>query len=440
MRISRVWAGACIASALVLAGCGSDGGSDVGPDVVDPTPSVEVTEPELESDDRVVEFVAVDDGMLGMHVAGAHEGAFPSSRVPVESLRLWDTGTSWAQIEINRGRYDWRGLDRALDTAAKAGVDDVLMILGPTPTWNARTLDGVHYPLPGAASVPRSLAAWDAFISATVDRYAGRITAYQIWNEASLKMFWRGSGDRMAELTKRAYDIIKAGDPQALVVAASSTVRLPGAYERFFPAYLEGLAERGWPIDVMAIHSYPTGEQNPQDRAENLQLVRETLAAMQAPDLPLWDTELNYGLAGPGDIPRTEITGDTAVSWTVRTYLDSLKFDVSRTYWYIWTPQPYDLLGIQMTNRSAAAAGLRTVQDWLAGGEWGGCVVEGIVNSCLVRKGGVISEVLWSDAANGLIEGFAEGAQVCDARNDCTDVSGGSLSVTSDPVRITPAR
>jgi len=123
--------------------------------------------------------------MLGMHVAGAQEGDWPSDRVPVESFRLWDTGTSWLQIEANRGRYDWRLLDRALETSSSAGVDDVLMVLGPTPVWNASTTRGVQYPVPGAASVPRSFAAWDEFVEAVVDRYAGRITAYQIWNEAS---------------------------------------------------------------------------------------------------------------------------------------------------------------------------------------------------------------------------------------------------------------
>jgi len=41
-----------------------------------------------------------------------------SDRAPVESYRLWDTGTSWLQIEANRGWYDWRLLDRALETAS----------------------------------------------------------------------------------------------------------------------------------------------------------------------------------------------------------------------------------------------------------------------------------------------------------------------------------
>ena len=51
------------------------------------------------------------------------------------------------------------------------------MVLGPTPVWNASSLSGVQYPVAGAASVPESFAAWDDFVAAVVDRYAGRITA-----------------------------------------------------------------------------------------------------------------------------------------------------------------------------------------------------------------------------------------------------------------------
>jgi hypothetical protein len=285
------------------------------------------------------------------------------------------------------------------------------------------------------------LSAWDDFVSAVVDRYAGRITAYQIWNEASLKMFWQGSPARMAEMTERAYRIIKERDPDALVVGASTTVRLMGAYSRFFPRYLTELAALNWPVDVLAVHSYPSGVEGPLERAQHLQLVGQTLNELDAPSLPVWDTELNYGLAGPGPVPRTEIAGDQALLWTVRTMLDSLRFGVDRTYWYIWTPEPYELLGMQLTNRSRAAAGLRVVDSWVAGGEWGGCEVIGSVNSCLVRKDGEVAELLWTDFLSGEVSGFDAGAQVCDALGSCSLVGAdGVVPATTDPVRVVPAR
>ena len=148
MRISRAYVGLVLAAGVLLAACSTDeavveeGASSPSPSVSEPSslPSPSVTETEPVESVREVSFSPVDPGMLGMHVAGAQEGDWPSDRVPVESFRLWDTGTSWLQIEATRGRYDWRGLDTALSTAADAGVSDVLMVLGPTPVWNASSL------------------------------------------------------------------------------------------------------------------------------------------------------------------------------------------------------------------------------------------------------------------------------------------------------------
>ena len=443
MRIPRALIALLTASAVLLAACRGDGGDEGASGVVETPVASSSASPSVSPSPvvRSVSFSPVDPGMLGMHVAGAQEGDWPADSVPVSSLRLWDTGTSWLQIEATRGRYDWRGLDTALSTASAAGVSDVVMVLGPTPVWNASSLSGVQYPVAGAASVPKSFAAWDEFVAAVVDRYAGRITAYQIWNEASLKMFWQGSPAQMAELTERAYRIIKERDPAALVVGASTTVRLSAAYSRFFPAYLEELAARDWPLDVFAVHSYPSGNEDPLDRAVHVRWVQQTLDAVDAPALPVWDTELNYGLAGPGDVPRTEVVGDEALSWVVRTYLDSLRDGVARTYWYIWTPEPYELLGLQMTNDSDGAAGLRVVSSWVAGGEWGGCSVSGLANACLVRKDGDVAELLWSEFGTGAVSGFAPGAEVCSVFGSCTAVGAdGVVTVTSDPVRVVPAR
>jgi hypothetical protein len=58
------------------------------------------------------------------------------------------------------------------------------------------------------------------------------------------------------------------------------------------------------------VHSIPRGVQDPLARSRNMRQVAQTLDELDVPDLPVWDTELNYGLAGPGDIPKTEITGD----------------------------------------------------------------------------------------------------------------------------------
>ena len=371
-------------------------------------------------------------------MAGVQDGAWPDDNVPFGALRLWDNGTAWSQIETTKGRYNWALLDRSVANAEKQGMKQILMVLGSTPTWNARRIVPGDYPVPGAASAPKSLAAWDAFVEAVATRYKGRITAYQIWNEASLAMFWDGTPERMAELTKRAYDIIKEVDPKATVVAASTTVRLEGAFDRFFPRYLAALGQQDWPIDVFAAHLYPASKGTTDERAAFISQVVDALDAAEAPDLPVWDTELNYGLAGPGPSnPLQTIEGARARDWVVQTTVDSLALGISRTYWYIWTPEPYPLLGMQLTNDSGAVKGLRVVDQWLVGGTTTGCTDAAGVTSCAVEKNGVPSIIAWADDQSAQFEAPEGFTEVCTTANRCTPISG-PLEVTETPVRLLP--
>ncbi|MEI6360817.1 MAG: hypothetical protein WCP95_01675 [Actinomycetes bacterium] len=374
--------------------------------------------------------------ITGMHVAGVQDGAWPDRNDPFGALRLWDNGTNWSQIEAVKGQYNWKPLDAAVTNARAHGVKDILLVLGGTPTWNASRIKKTDYPGPGAASTPKSLAAWDAFVRAVVKRYAGKITSYQIWNEASLVMFWNGTPETLAKMTKSAADIIHTGDPKAKVVAASTTVRLAGSFSRFFPRYLAALGQLGWPIDVFAAHLYPSSLQTTDERAAFIATVKQAISAAGAPDKPVWDTELNYGLAGPGPSnPHQTIEGPKARDWVVQTELDSLHLGFARTYWYIWTPQPYPLLGMQLTNDSGAVEGLRIIHQWLVGSTFNGCNDDGVVVNCFVEKNGIPSIIAWAVNNTGIYTAPEGYTQVCNTANTCKPVAG-PIALKETPVRI----
>ncbi len=382
--------------------------------------------------------VRIPGTITGMHVAGVQDGAWPDGNVPFRSLRLWDAGTAWSQVESVKGQYNWTLLDNSVKNAEAHKVKDILLVLGSTPTWNAKRIKPGDYPVPGAASAPRNVSAWDAFVRAVVTRYKGRITSYQVWNEASLAMFWNGTPEQMADLTKRASDIIHAIDPKATVVAASTTVRLEGAFTRFFTRYLAALAALDWPVDVFAAHMYPASKGTTDERVAYITQVTDALAAANAPDLPIWDTELNYGLAGPGpDNPHLAITGATARDWVVQTAFDSLALGIARTYWYIWTPKPYPLLGLQLTNDSGGVQGLRIVEQWAVGATTTGCTDDGSVTTCPLDRDGVPSLVAWADDESGTLPAPAGLAQICATSNECVPITG-AISLTETPVRLTP--
>ncbi len=179
------------------------------------------------------------------------------------------------------------------------------------------------------------------------------------------------------------------------------------------------MRELGWPVDVFSAHLYPASKGTPDDRAAFITQVTDQLAAAGAPDLPVWDTELNYGLAGPGPTnPLQTISGAEARDWVVQTAFDSLHLGIDRTYWYIWTPEPYALLGMQLTNESGAVKGLRVIDQWLVGSTWQGCVDDGTVTSCSMEKNGVPSVMAWANVDTGTFTPPAGLTQACSTAND----------------------
>ncbi len=372
---------------------------------------------------------------FGMHVDGVQRGAWPDYQVG--SIRLWDNGTAWSQVQIGADTFAWDALDTAVVTATDAGLQDIVLVLGSTPTWAAVETKEKDYPVPGAAAPPRDPTRWDAWVEAVTTRYAGRIGAYEVWNEADLPAMWRGTPQQMADLTTRAARIIRRNDPAALVVGASTGLRT-AAHDRFFGPYLSALAAQGWPVDVLPIHGYPPALATPDDRYRLLQQVSAEIRASGAPDrIAVWDTEVNYGLAGPGtENPHTDITGDRAAAWVVRTFLDSLRSGISRTYPYIWTPEPYAILGVQFGDGSPGARGFDTARRWLSGATWNGCSSAADITTCRLQRGQEPAAVLWSQTPEST-EAPQWARFTCTANGNCDPVVAGQrIRLGTDPLWI----
>lgn len=380
----------------------------------------------------------VQQSLFGMHVFNLQDGVWPT--ISIGSVRLWDTGTTWGTVEKAQNVFDWTKLDTAVATAQSNGVNDILMVLAGTPSWASTnpTAPGEGGMLPGAAYPPTNLADWDDWVRQVVTRYKGRITAYQPWNEVNLSTFWQGTPQLMAEMTKRAYDIIKSVDAAATVVAPSTGTRLGAAFKRFYPAFLSSLKALGWPVNVWAAHTYPASLGTPVDRAALAQMWIDTLKAAKAPDLPLWDTENNLGLKGPGDKnPDQDIIGTRAADWTARTYLDSLRLGISRVYWYAWGPE-LDLVGIQMNNGSAGAIALNTLQAWIVGSKFHGCTTSNKVVCTFTNTNGVKTQIVWAEKGTASFAIPARIKQICRLDSKCTDKGPRNRIRVTGPVLFTP--
>src|SRR3954454_19575355 len=69
---------------------------------------------------------------------GQHLMARPSltPQIPVHDMRLWDSGTTWCQIDRGTAsdRYNWSPLDAELGQAVRVGAD-VTYTFGYTPSY-----------------------------------------------------------------------------------------------------------------------------------------------------------------------------------------------------------------------------------------------------------------------------------------------------------------
>ncbi len=337
-----------------------------------------------------------DPAGFGLHVI-ADPKTKPVPATPYGAVRIWDIGVTWGKVQQSQKKFWWTGLDQAIANARSQNVK-VLYVLGSTPKWVAGSCKKGNYPNVGAACVP-SKDAWKTWVTAVAKRYKGQGLAYQIWNEANLSTMWSGTPQQLADLTQAAKKIIRSTDPTATVVSASSTVRLTASYEKFFPAYLKALKKDSWPVDVFSVHLYPDGQGTPATRAGYIAQVQADLAAAGAPARPLWDTEINYGFSGPGDIPGVVIDGDTAAAYVSQTYLDDLRLNVARAYWYSYTLTPYVRGGVQLMAGTAGTNAYATTYNWVAGGDVN-CVT-GAVNTCTVVKNGVPATIAWASTGSG---------------------------------------
>ena len=376
----------------------------------------------------------IQDSLFGLHVNGAERGVWPT--INFGSLRLWDNATSWTNIETSKGVFDWTNLDNVVANANKNGVTDILMVLSGTPTWATNQRNPISLPAPNASGVPANMADWDDWVRAVATRYKGKIKNYQPWNEANLSTFYTGTPAQMADLTKRAYDIIKSIDPSATIVAPSTGLRLNGALKKFYPKFLRELKARNWPVDVWSAHTYPSSLGTTNDRRELATKWIGFLKAAKAPNLPLWDTENNYGLGGPGpDFPEQDINGTKAANWTAMTYLDALRLGVSRVYMYQWGPYN-DLWGIQYMEGAPGANAMNTLQEWIVGTTYKGCKESKRKVTCKFRTSGGVNQIVYSEARKKTFKAAKRYKQMCQLDGTCSAIPANRKVRTKGPVLL----
>lgn len=344
----------------------------------------------LEAGVRIMQTPStITPGFFSLEVAPEVTSSVP---IPAGYHRLWDMKVAWRDVNPEQGTFVWDVLDQRVAQAEASGASP-LLVLGLTPKWAAAdpSAGDIRWG-EGSASVPASNDSWRAYVEAVVDRYGGRIGAYEVWNEANLQTFWAGTPDQMAELTKIAHDVIKSRNPNAVVLAASSTTRLRNPMKKFYGPYLMALEQRGFPFDAFAIHTYPAGNAGPDQRVSDIIHWQEFVVSQLGPTSPIlkrpiWDTEVNFGLAGPGPIPPTDFDDVQGATLMARTFADSARLGIDATFWYMYTADFFDLLGVQFNaNTPVTANSWNVARSQMLGARVDSCFADTSAVECVLKK------------------------------------------------------
>lgn len=227
--------------------------------------------------------------------------------IGVQNIRI---GLYWAEIEPTEGNFRWDKADYIIQQAYDRGMG-VLAGINETPAW-AGTPIGSGTP---------STTDYSQYVTTLAQRYKGKISAYEIWNEPNANFFLDPvSPANYTALLKAGYSAIKAVDPSITVIggvlgSGQTKTDDSGAIATMDPTeFLQGMYDAGAHgyFDALSFHPYKYDVKfsNQGLIADSpLRQLEEMLQLMQANGdgaKKIWASE--YGLPTKvGAIPATTI-------------------------------------------------------------------------------------------------------------------------------------
>jgi hypothetical protein len=375
-------------------------------------------------------------GVSDSQPIGTSSAAWP--RATVGSIRLWDAGVAWNQIERSPGVYDFARLDEIV-AAARAHGARPLLVLGQTPVFYAAHPSQVGAYGRGAPSMPNPVR-WKQYVEKVAHRYGASID-YQVWNEPNVSGYWRGTPGQMATLTRIASQSLSKIATKAKVVAPSFPVRLTTQrawFAKFYAQRPGGRPVASW-TDVVTVNPYPLAAGRPEASVTLLRAAKSILAARRV-HKPIWNTEINYGLTGLGTNARN-ISRAREAAYVIRTYVLSAANRVGRVYWYSW--DLHKLASVEMTysnNASLTKAGLafKVSQNWLIGGRVRSCTADRRgTYTCTVTYAGGVRRIYWNPTHRVVIRTVGSATQQQTATGHATRVGGSKrVAVSYSPIMI----
>ena len=229
----------------------------------------------------------------------------------------------WAGVEPFPGYYNWGPADYIVNAANERGMG-VLAVINSTPGWASPT------GAPGY-SEPTDPSLYGAFAGQVAERYAGQISAYEIWNEPNAAFFYGPEVDPAGytELLQAAYPAIKAADPDATViggvVGAGQTIDGYTLNPVDFVDQMYDAGAQGY-FDALSFHPYQyttkftEGGYHPDSPINQLGDIHDLMVANGDGGKLVWASEYGVPTDQYSEAHQAEYISDFLGGWSDQSY------------------------------------------------------------------------------------------------------------------------
>lgn len=263
-----------------------------------------------------------DSDIIGMSTTDINKTLDAMQAMGVQNVRIL---IPWNNVEPANNYFYWAKVD-ALVNAAYSRNMGILGVLNSTPAW------AVAPGQPAPASPPVSTAEYAQFVGAVAKRYAGKISAYEIWNEPNASTFWYPSPDPAAytRLLQAAYPAIKAADPNATVIggvvgwvtdypnrAISPAKFVQGMYDAGAQGYFDALSYHPYQYQVPFGQGRPYGAASPINQ---LDLIHQEMVAAGDGTKLIWATEYGEPTSVVSEATQASFISNFLNTWSSFSY------------------------------------------------------------------------------------------------------------------------
>jgi hypothetical protein len=256
--------------------------------------------------------------------AGVH---WVRQEFPWEDIEHSARGDFW---DHKWSKSAWEKYDRIVDLANQYGLE-LIVRLGNPPTWARADGDAL-----GTFAPPDDPEDFGSFVYAVVERYRGKVTYFQIWNEPNIHPEWGEQPVDAAgyvKLLQTAYRRAKQANPDCVIISAGLAQTIEtGPKDLSDLVYLQQMYDAGVKgyFDIMGVMAYGLwtgpGDHRASPELTNFarpQLIRDIMVRNGDEDKALWATEIGWN-AVPEDFSGFptygRVTLDQQARYAVQAY------------------------------------------------------------------------------------------------------------------------